>query len=178
MKWRGMFTVVCENITAEFMDHNSAVFTYHGGKPAEEWWPTGKLPESQQISGDADAYLQESIAFLDAIEGRRKSSPTSQQGARSLEAGSRGLQIRGRRRQADQAEVGPPHTGATHMDKANILRQPSADILHDSFAEADLQAAGIVGQGEEDIAQHARGNPQGSRLGRLRHHVVLADHER
>lgn len=84
-KWRGMFTVVCENITAEFIDHNSAVFTYHGGKPAEEWWPTGKLPESQQITGDADAYLQESIAFLDAIEGRRKSSPDIAQGARSLE---------------------------------------------------------------------------------------------
>lgn len=84
-KWRGLFTVVCENVTAEFVDHNNAIFTFHGGKASEEWWPTGKFPEAQDVKGEADAYLEEDKAFVAAVAQRKPLSADLKQGLRSLQ---------------------------------------------------------------------------------------------
>jgi predicted dehydrogenase len=83
-RWRGPFTVICEKVTAEFIDHNKAIFTCHGGKPAEEWWPTGEFPESVEIKGELDAYQEEDKAFIAAIEQRKQLGADLKQGAQSL----------------------------------------------------------------------------------------------
>jgi len=85
MQWRSAFTVVCEKLTAEFADPNTAIFTIHGGKPSEEWWTSGKKPEVKEIKGDVDMYLAEDTAFLAALAGGKKSTANLQHGADSLQ---------------------------------------------------------------------------------------------
>lgn len=60
MEWNNPFTVVCENLTAHFRTGNDADFIFTAGSKLKR----------QQVTSDADMYMAEARAFIDAIRGK------------------------------------------------------------------------------------------------------------
>ncbi len=69
-QWIGDCRVVCQNVTVEFTDPNDAVFTFSEGRPAEEYFRTGQVPQSRHHVEPVDVYLEETRNFIAAIRGQ------------------------------------------------------------------------------------------------------------
>ncbi|MBI5725427.1 MAG: Gfo/Idh/MocA family oxidoreductase [Planctomycetes bacterium] len=83
-QWTGDFRVVCRNVTADFAEPNTAVFTFGGENPSEYYWKTGKRPVPKTVAGDIDCYLAEDRNFIDAVRGKCKPMAPVRDGLTSL----------------------------------------------------------------------------------------------
>ncbi len=74
MQWNGIFTVVCERLTAHFRSCNSATFVF----------TSGKKPRAVEVTAAVDPYLEEDRAFISAVRSGRGVAATIEEGFAGL----------------------------------------------------------------------------------------------
>lgn len=74
-QWNGRFRVICQHMTADFMDHNHAVFTF-----TDE-----ETPHTETVAEDVDATYLEDCCFIETIRGRRENMAGVPEGLKGLQ---------------------------------------------------------------------------------------------
>ncbi len=75
MQWISKFSVICENVTADFTSANDAIFTYVNGEKTE----------TEIVTTTDDPYLGETANFIAAIRGEEKAITPAECGLKTIE---------------------------------------------------------------------------------------------
>ena len=74
MEWNNPFTIVCQNVTAFFLNPNKAEFVFNNGEVCER----------RVVEGGNDMYIEETKAFIGAVRGEIDNICTIEDGYKSL----------------------------------------------------------------------------------------------